>query len=123
MPLQTALDNLEQKLTQMGSAATAVGLEDHRAMLAATRKRTREGHVAMANAAGTQLESEADEVGDLIMTGDIQLQKDADQPAATHCSAPKLPSTSQPRLCKIHRQWCSPHCLITLPLSDHSNAF
>jgi hypothetical protein len=83
MPLQTALDNLEQKLTQMGSAATAVGLEDHRAMLAATRKRTREGHVAMANAAGTQLESEADEVGDLIMTGDIQLQKDADQPAAT----------------------------------------
>ena len=83
MPLQTALDNLEQKLTQMGSAATAVGLEDHRAMLAATRKRTREGHVAMATAAGTQLESEADDVGDLIMTGDIQLQQETRQPAAT----------------------------------------
>jgi hypothetical protein len=77
MPLQTALDNLTQKLTHMGAAAAVVGLEDHRAMLAAARRRTRDGHVAMSKAAGVQVSEEDDDVGDLTITGDIQLQKQA----------------------------------------------
>ena len=86
MPLQTALDTLDQKLVQLGAAASAVGLEDHRAMLAAARRRTREGHVAMSQAAGMQASVEAeeeDDVGDLTITGDIQLQKQAPHPPAT----------------------------------------
>jgi len=77
MPLQSAMDNLKQKLTQMGTAAQAVGLEDHRAMLAATRQRTREGHEATARAAGFKpipIQG-TDEMGDLIVTGDIQLDR------------------------------------------------
>ena len=83
MPLQTALDNLTQKLTHMGAAAAAVGLEDHRAMLAAHRKRTHDGHVAMSLAAGMPVSGEEEDVGDLTITGDIQLQQETRQPAAT----------------------------------------
>jgi hypothetical protein len=81
MALQTTLDKLEQKLQQFGAAATAVGLEDHREMLAANRRRTREGHVAMAKAAGESLPMEDEEMGDILMTGDIQVTKD--QPSST----------------------------------------
>ena len=83
MPLQTALDNLAQKLTHMGAAASAVGLEDHRAMLAAHRKRTHDAHVAMSLAAGMPVSGEEEDVGDLTITGDIQLQQETRQPAAT----------------------------------------
>ena len=80
MPLQTALDNLDQKLVQMGAAASAVGLEDHRAVLAAARQRTREAHIAMSQAAGVQVSAEEEDVGDLTITGDIQLQKESPRP-------------------------------------------
>jgi len=83
VPLQTTVENLTQKLTHLGAAATAVGLEDHRAMLAAHRKRTHDGHVAMSHAAGMQVSDEEDDVGDLTITGDIQLQQETRQPAAT----------------------------------------
>ena len=73
MPLQTTLENLDQKLTQMGVAGHAVGLDHHRKELSAYRRRTREGHVASARAMGEELaECEADDVGDLTITGDIQ---------------------------------------------------
>ena len=83
MPLQTTVENLTQKLTHLGAAATAVGLEDHRAMLAAHRKRTHDGHVAMSRAAGMPVSGEDDDVGDLTITGDIQLQQETRQPVAT----------------------------------------
>ena len=83
MPLQSTVENLTQKLTHLGAAATAVGLEDHRAMLAAHRKRTHDGHVAMSRAAGMPVSGEDDDVGDLTITGDIQLQQETRQPAAT----------------------------------------
>ena len=82
MALQTTLDKLEQKLQQFGAAATAVGLEDHREMLAANRRRTREGHVAMAKSAGESLPMEDEEMGDILMTGDIQVAKDQPPSAA-----------------------------------------
>ena len=83
MPLQTTMENLKQKLTQMGAETSMVGLEAHRAMLAASRKRTRESHVAMSRAAGMQVSEEEDDVGDLTITGDIQLQQESPRPAST----------------------------------------
>jgi hypothetical protein len=72
VPLQTNLEDLQEKLTGIGIASQAVGLEDHRAMLAATRRRTREGYEAMAKAAGLEPIRGDDDMGDLIITGDIQ---------------------------------------------------
>ena len=65
-------------------AARAVGLENHRQLLADAQKRTREGHLAMAKAAGMGdvVDSEdtgmGDEMGHLIVTGDINVQANKD---------------------------------------------
>jgi len=89
MPLQTSIQNLREKLTNLGTAAEAVGLEDHRALLAASRKRTRESHVIMAQAAGLDLEAEAvsssedSAMGDLTITGDIQIAPGAPPPSSS----------------------------------------
>jgi len=76
MPLQSNLEDLKEKLVGVSTAAHLVGLEDHRAMLAASRRRTREGHEAGAKAMGfdpTPISGE-DEMGDLIVTGDIEMR-------------------------------------------------
>ena len=76
MPLQTTIQNLKEKITGIGVAQQAVGLEHHRKDLAAYRRRTREGFEAMAQATGFDTPSSAagrDDMGDLVITGDIQL--------------------------------------------------
>jgi hypothetical protein len=73
MPLQTTLENLQQKLTQMGVAGHAVGLENHRQMLHDANKRTRDAHrLQMKSLGESQEDREDDEMGDLVITGDIE---------------------------------------------------
>ena len=60
-----------QNLGGMAAAAKAIGLEDHRNMLVAARKRINHSYAAMAKAAGFKPPENADdEVGDLSVTGD-----------------------------------------------------
>jgi hypothetical protein len=82
MPLQSNLEDLQEKLVGLGAGAQAVGLEDHRAMLAATRRRTREGYEASARAAGFEPVSGDDEMGDLVITGDIEMNKNHEPPVS-----------------------------------------
>ena len=94
-PKQTPLENSAQQLSGPGLnlilAARAVGVESHRQLLADAQKRTREGHLAMAKAAGMQDTVDmqdtgmSDDMGHLIVTGDISVQANKDG------SMPRMP--------------------------------
>ena len=104
---QTPTEEVSERLSQAGTglamAARAVGLEDHRRMLAGVNRRTEEGHRAMAQAAGMEAAlSPTDEsgsaMGDIFVTGDIYgsdakapWRGDSGQAAAQPQPAAKLP--------------------------------
>jgi hypothetical protein len=75
-PIQE-LSQLLESAAGLKVVGAAVGLEDHRRLLAGNAKRVRESQRAMARAAGMEdvLEDsgEPDEMGDILVTGDITI--------------------------------------------------
>ena len=74
-PLQEAQERIAQGLPGLGLAAQAVGLEDHRRLLAGTAQRLRDSHAAQMRAAGhSPAEPGGDDVaGDIVICGDISV--------------------------------------------------
>lgn len=92
MPAKSMEQNLErlaERLLPIKVAGAAVGLEDHRRMLAAHAQRVLDSHRAMAKAAGFELPAEqgADNLGDIIITGDI-IQPTPPPPSSPPPSSP-----------------------------------
>lgn len=92
MSLQTVPEKVGDTLRGLNAAAFAIGLEDHRRMLADAAQRTRDGHKAMMKAAmgdPTPTVGEQD-VGDILVTGDITYSMSSPagsaQPAAAKSS-------------------------------------
>lgn len=74
MSLQTMPEKIGDTLRGLNAAAFAIGMEDHRRMLADAAQRTRDGHRAMMKAAmgeSVQPESGDADMGDILVTGDI----------------------------------------------------
>jgi len=75
-PQQEVADTVAKLAPRLAVAAHAVGLEDHRRLLSDYAQRVRDGHKAMANAAGmgdTVTELPRDDMGNLVVTGDINV--------------------------------------------------
>ena len=79
-PATTLRNRLAASIPGLGIAAHAIGLENIRGVFADARQRTRDGHKAMAGAAGFDVGKGGDDVGDLIVTGDIHTHQQQSAP-------------------------------------------
>jgi len=75
---QTPIEELQERLVEVvpgiHAAALAVGLEDHRRMLADHARRVREDYNRLAKAAGEPVANQGDpEMGNITITGDINV--------------------------------------------------
>lgn len=111
-PLQEVRERLAGPGVGLAMAGRVVGLENHRRILADAARRTQEGHRAMARAAGMEdvVGEKADDMGHLIVTGDINVQPREDgtmprmpwdvdhppqvptEPPASRMDRPRLPT-------------------------------
>ncbi len=94
-PRKTIADRVADILPGVKAAQAGVMLQDLQATQQAHRRRTADGHKAMAKAAGVEIDdpNAGDDMGDIVITGDITVtQSPAPSPAAT---PPPLPSPAQ----------------------------
>ena len=94
MSIQSPAEKISDTLRGLGSAAYAVGLEDHRRMLRDAAQRTRDGHRAMMQAANVSTDGsdEDDDMGDILVTGDITIRNDG---GGKHQGVPQEKPVSQ----------------------------
>lgn len=70
-PLEEASERAAETIPGLKAAAAAVGLEDHRRMLRDSARRVADSHRAQMSALGMSPEVEDDEMGNIVITGDI----------------------------------------------------
>lgn len=74
-PAEEAAERSAQVIPGLAAAAAAVGLEDHRRTLYRYQQRVEDSHRSMADAAGFAIDREVsdEDMGDIVITGDIQV--------------------------------------------------
>lgn len=70
-PIQEVAERAAQSIPGLSAAAAAVGLQDHRASLHSHQSRVSDSHIAQMKALGIDKASEVEEMGDIVITGDI----------------------------------------------------
>lgn len=97
-PLETIANRVADILPGIKAAQAGVMLEDLRATQKAHRQRTQDGHKAMAKAAGVKIDKAdaEDDMGDIVITGDITMTQPAPPVEPPQPPPPPLPS-SQPK--------------------------
>lgn len=103
--IQSLKEQTLQGLSNLDKAALSMGMEDHRRLLRDSAKRIADAHRMGARAVGMEdivgKDNEGDDMGDIIVTGDIQISGDGSQlPWAKNGKAktnqPENPSATQP---------------------------
>ncbi len=70
-PWQQVAERAADAIPGLQAAASAIGLESHRAMLNDSRKRIADSHAIQMQAAGFNAPDSEEAMGDIIITGDI----------------------------------------------------
>lgn len=80
--IQSLKEQTLQGMSNLDKAALSMGMEDHRRLLRDSAKRIAESHRMGARSVGMEdivsKESEGDDMGDIIVTGDIQISGNGD---------------------------------------------
>lgn len=81
-PAMEMAERVAETLPGLKAAAAAVGLQDHQRMLRDHARRVKDSHRLMAEAAGLKVDESVDDMGDIIITGDITHQPPKEKPPA-----------------------------------------
>lgn len=96
-PLEEIAKRTAEGAAALDVAWMAVGMRDHDRMLWDHAKRLRDGHRAMAKAAGFEVEEMADDMGDIVVTGDNYFSNGTQAPWQKQQPSPQpTPTTQQP---------------------------
>lgn len=101
MNTQTPLEQVAERSAEthpaLSAAAAAVGLQNHRQALSSHEQRLKDSHAAQMKAIGMEPTGGADEMGDILITGDITAT-DPNQVVNSLRGVRQAPPASQSRL-------------------------
>lgn len=96
MPQDEMAHRAADLMPPFAALATAIGLENIRAIMADARQRTRDGHKFMARAAGAKDDDIGrggeEAMGDISIIGEQRIYSTSSAPPATQAPAPTLPA-------------------------------